>query len=49
MDGMTSRDAAERLFISQRTVETHVSNIYRKCGVANRVELVQLVGRYRPG
>ena len=47
MDGMTSRDAAERLFISQRTVETHVSNVYRKCGVGNRVELVQLVGRYR--
>ncbi len=47
LDGMTSRDAAERLFISQRTVETHVSNVYRKCGVGNRVELVRLVGRYR--
>lgn len=31
MDGMTSREAAERLFISQRTVETHVSNVYGKC------------------
>ena len=49
IDGMTSRDAAERLFISQRTVETHVHNIYRKCGVGNRVELVQLVARYREG
>ena len=47
LDGMTSREAAERLFISQRTVETHVSNIYRKCGIGNRVELVRLVGRYR--
>lgn len=47
--GMTSKDAAERLFISQRTVETHVQNIYRKCDVGNRMELARLVAKYREG
>ena len=49
VEGITSKDAAERLFISQRTVETHIRNVYRKCGVANRVELVRLVAKYRAG
>jgi len=45
-DGMSSRDIAETLFISPRTVENHIRNIYRKCGVKRRLELVKLIGRY---
>jgi len=45
-DGMSSRDIAEALFISPRTVENHIRNIYRKCGVKRRLELVKLIGRY---
>lgn len=45
-DGMSSRDIAEMLFISPRTVENHIRNIYRKCGVKRRLELVKLIGRY---
>jgi DNA-binding CsgD family transcriptional regulator len=45
-NGATSKRIGEKLFISQRTVETHIHNIYRKCGVANRVELLALVKRY---
>lgn len=44
--GSTSKLIGEKLFISQRTVETHVYNIYRKCRVANRVELIRLISRY---
>ena len=47
--GFSSRAIGERLFISTRTVDTHVYNIYRKCGVRNRLELVNLLRRYGGG
>ncbi|HWG01985.1 MAG TPA: LuxR C-terminal-related transcriptional regulator [Trebonia sp.] len=37
--GATSREAAAELFISVRTVDTHVASIYRKLGVRSRSEL----------
>jgi DNA-binding CsgD family transcriptional regulator len=37
--GATSQEAAAALFISVRTVETHVASIYRKLGVRSRSEL----------
>ncbi len=37
--GATNRDAAAALFVSVRTVETHVASVYRKLGVRNRAEL----------
>src|SRR5262249_20101540 len=39
--GATNRDAATALFVSVRTVETHVASIYRKLGVRTRAELAQ--------
>ena len=45
--GATSREVGQRLFISQRTVEAHLQNVYRKCDVSNRVELMNLLARYR--
>ena len=46
--GATNRDAAAALFVSVRTVETHVGSIYRKLGVRTRAELAhKLAGATR--
>jgi DNA-binding CsgD family transcriptional regulator len=36
--GMTNRQIAERLFIAQRTVDTHVAHILAKLGCSNRAQ-----------
>jgi DNA-binding CsgD family transcriptional regulator/tetratricopeptide (TPR) repeat protein len=37
--GATSREASEQLFVSPRTIDFHLQNIYRKLGVRSRTEL----------
>jgi DNA-binding CsgD family transcriptional regulator len=37
--GLTNREIAARLFVSPRTVETHVANLLAKTGAASRAEL----------
>jgi len=39
--GATNKDAAAALFVSVRTIETHVASIYRKLGVRTRAELAR--------
>jgi DNA-binding CsgD family transcriptional regulator len=36
--GMTNRAVARALWVTSETVKFHLSNIYRKLGVSNRVE-----------
>jgi DNA-binding CsgD family transcriptional regulator len=43
VDRKTNPQIAAALFLSQKTVETHLRNIFRKVGVANRVELARAV------
>jgi DNA-binding NarL/FixJ family response regulator len=38
-EGLTNRQIAERLFVSRRTVATHIEHVFQKLGHANRVEL----------
>jgi DNA-binding CsgD family transcriptional regulator len=42
-DGLTYREIGERLFISRRTVETHVAHVFTKLGIASRRELADAV------
>ena len=39
-DGLTGPEIGRQLYVSPRTVQTHVSSILRKLGLANRLELV---------
>jgi len=39
-EGLRNKQIAERLFISQTTVVHHLTSIFNKLGVANRLELV---------
>jgi DNA-binding CsgD family transcriptional regulator len=36
--GETSKEVAARLFVSRRTVEFHLANIYEKLGVNTRLQ-----------
>ncbi|MFB0632499.1 helix-turn-helix transcriptional regulator, partial [Streptomyces sp. AB3(2024)] len=37
--GATNQDIAETLFIARRTVEMHLTSVYRKLGLAGRADL----------
>jgi DNA-binding CsgD family transcriptional regulator len=41
LEGRTNREIARALFMGQKTVETHLSSIYRKLGVRSRLELAR--------
>ena len=45
---LTNAEVAARLFISVRTVESHVSSLLRKLGAQDRRELAQLALEFRP-
>jgi DNA-binding CsgD family transcriptional regulator/tetratricopeptide (TPR) repeat protein len=43
-DGLTNREVGARLYVSPRTVQTHVSHILQKTGLRSRVEIARAAG-----
>ena len=44
-DGATNREAADRLFLSIKTVDSHLQSIYRRLAIRSRSQLAGLVAR----
>ena len=46
-EGKANKEVAAALFLSQKTVEFHLSRIYRKLGLSSRTELVRALATER--
>jgi DNA-binding NarL/FixJ family response regulator len=46
-EGRTNREIGSELFLSEKTVEGHLTRIFGKLGVTSRVEVAEAVGRTR--
>ncbi len=42
--GLSNRVIAERLYLSRRTVESHLYRVFPKLGVSSRAQLVSVLG-----
>jgi DNA-binding CsgD family transcriptional regulator len=47
-EGLTNREIGQRLYLSHRTVGTHLHRIFPKLGVSSRADLARMLRTYRP-
>ncbi|MDQ1503189.1 MAG: hypothetical protein QOD57_916, partial [Actinomycetota bacterium] len=45
-EGASNPDIADQLYVSRRTVESHLTKIYTKLGVSSRTQLAYLILRH---
>ena len=45
--GRTNREIAAELFLSEKTIESHLSKVFTKLGVSGRVAVAETVGGER--
>ncbi|MEV0530933.1 AAA family ATPase [Kitasatospora sp. NPDC050463] len=43
--GATSREVADRLFLSPRTIDAHLRSVFKKLGITSRRQLADVLGR----
>ena len=46
--GLSNREIAQSLFVSSKTVESHLSQVYSKLSISNRHELAGALERWPP-
>lgn len=48
-DRLTNREIAAELFLSEKTIESHLRNVFVKLGASSRVEVARMIERSRDG
>jgi len=46
-DRMTNKQIAAQLFLSEKTIESHIRNVFHKLGASSRVEVARMIERER--
>jgi DNA-binding CsgD family transcriptional regulator len=47
-EGYTAAEVGRRLFIGDRTVESHLASVYSKLGINSRLQLIRIADQLRP-
>jgi len=48
-DGLTNRQIGARLFLSEKTIETHLTRVFQKLGLRSRAQVAAQVARRSAG